>query len=639
MPFPLLFSPLSFAGLTLRNRIVLSPMLTNYSDGQGSVTPRHLDYYGARASGGAAMIDVEATAVDLGGRGFPLGLGCWDDRHVEGLAALAGAIHQNGAVAILQIFHAGRQTNSRLAGAQPVAPSPIPCPNMKETPRELSRDEITQLVDAFAQGARRARDAGFDGVEVHGANGYLVNQFLSPYSNHRTDDYGVDLLGRTRFPVEIVRRIHEIAGADFPVLCRIAGDEFVEGGIKAEEAQGIARVLETAGVAVINVSAGVYGSMPPTSHPHGTPFASFSHLSEKVKAVVHVPVITASRITRPAVAEELLRSGKADLIALGRAHIADPDWARKSQEGRPEDIILCIDCNACNQRAIRPDMVCLVNPVTGREEELRLSATSRPKRVAVVGGGVPGLIAARMAAERGHRVVLYQEGDEPGGLLGLRGLVPHLFEWTESVDGLSRLASLAGVEVRPGSDLRPSTVKADNPDVVILAVSGSALRLSDTGFPKDRTFPFDIAMRGEADLGNRVAVVGGGVMGVEAAYYFASQGKQVTMIEEGKSLAADTHPSNRYYLLEWMKDVQVQVLTGAKLAGATGNSLRITRDGVIETIQDIDSLVLALGYEPAETIASEWEGVAPEVFSVGDTYEAHAGTGITYRAAQVAAGI
>lgn len=639
MAYPTLFSPIAIGKMALKNRVVMAPMLTNYSDSQGRVSARHLAYYGARALGGAGLILTEGTAVHPGGRGFPFGLGCWDDEHEAGLKELARTIHQGGAKGAVQLIHAGRQTNTKLAGSQPVAPSPIPCPGMREKPRELTREEIGELVEAFATGARRARDAGFDAVELHGAHGYLVNQFLSPYSNKRTDEYGGDTEGRSQFAVRTIRRIRELAGEDFPVLCRISADEFVDGGIKADEAVKIARILEREGVAAVHVSAGVYGSVPPTGHPHGTPYGVFSHLAERIKGAVRVPVITVGRITRPSVAEEILESGKADLVAVGRAHIADPQWARKAEEGRPEDIILCIDCNACNQRAIRPDMVCLINPFTGREEELKVSPAARPKSVAVVGGGLTGLLASRIAAERGHRVTLYDGADELGGLLALRGRVPHLSEWTESMDYLVRQAAVAGVEVRVGTEPNPGVVKAGKPDAIVVALKGPAVRPQLEGFPEDRVFPFHQAMSGGAGLGLQVVILGGGIMGAEAAYYLASKGKRVTVVEQGEALAADTHPSYRYYLLEWMKDSGVRFLTGATVTGAGPGSLRVSQGAGIIDLEDVDSLVLALGYGRAEGLAEAWRGAAPELYFVDEPYEAHVGTEVSYQAARIATSI
>ncbi len=638
--YPHLFSPIKIGNVTVKNRVMLSPMITNYGIGtNGLVTARRLEYYGAIARGGVGIVETESAAVHLGGRAFFSGLGVWDDCHVEGLSELARTIHEGGAKAFLQLFHGGRQTMFKMAGTQPTAPSPIPCPRLREMPRELTREEIAEIVEAFAQAASRALRAGFDAVDVHSGHGYLVNQFFSPYSNKRTDEYGGDLQGRTRFAREVIHRIREVTEDRITIIARISGDEYMEGGIKLEESQRIARVLVEAGVSAISVSAGVYGCTPPTSRPHGTPFAGFSHLSQGIKEAVNVPVFATGRITTPAIAEEVIRSGQADLVAVGKALIADPDWARKAQEGRPEDIIVCPSCNACSIQPIIPDVACLVNPFIGKNEELQVHSVARPKRVAVVGGGLTGLLAARISAQRGHRVTLLHDGKQPGGLLSLRGQIRHLEEWTGTMEYQVRDALRAGVTMKPGSELTPEAVIAENPDVVIVALPGPMLRPSPLPFPEGLVVPFDRVLKGDAVLGQDVVVWGGGVIGAEVAYHLATLGKRVTIIEKGDMLACDTPAANAYFLAEWRKEVDIRVLNNATILDGTGKALRVARNGETVTLDKVDNVVLAFGFASIDETKDMWQNVAREVYLVDEPYEAFVGRGHSYQAARIAADI
>lgn len=304
-----------------------------------------------------------------------------------------------------------------MTGVQPVAPSPIRYHPNADVPRELSIGEIEQLVEDFSEGARRAREAGFDIVEFHGAHGYSIGQFLSPLSNKRTDRYGGNnAQGRARFALEIVKRARQKVGSDFPIFCRISGEEYEKGGLGLEDTKQIAKILVEAGVNVIDVSAGtrnmIHWMIQPMMYPRGC----IVHLAQGIRKAVSVPVVTAGRINNPELAELIIKEGKADLIAMGRGLLSDPDLPRKTMEGRFDDIRKCIACNTCADRELQfMHIECAINPETGREGEYSILPASRRKRVMVAGGGPAGLDAARLLAERGHEVILYEKERKPGG--------------------------------------------------------------------------------------------------------------------------------------------------------------------------------------------------------------------------------
>lgn len=336
-----LLEPIAFSGLRVKNRIVMPPMGMGYANEDGTVSERVIRYYLRRAQGGVGMIVVENCIVDPQVVGVGPELRIHEDRYIEGLRRLVQALKPYEVVVGLQLNHMGRQTTL----GTPVAPSPIPISPKGPIPRVLTAEEIRYIVEEFAEGARRARDAGFDFVEIHGAHGYLVCEFLSPASNLREDEYGGSLEGRLRFPLEIIRRIQERAGADFPVQFRLSAREYVPEGLTLDETREIARHLERAGVSSISVSAGNWQTLHYIMAPMFMPPGYLVEDAAAIKSVVSIPVIAVGRLHDVELAERVLQEGKADLIAVGRGLIADPEWARKVSEGRPEDIRPCISCN------------------------------------------------------------------------------------------------------------------------------------------------------------------------------------------------------------------------------------------------------------------------------------------------------
>lgn len=400
-----LFEKIKIGNLELKNRIVMPPMGTQLANTDGTISARQIEYYAARARGGAGMVEVEFSTVDPVQFAALTQVRISDDRFMPGLAALASAIKSNGSRAAIQIHHPGRQASSRTTGAQPVAPSAIAGPS-PELPRELSVVEILELEERFAQAALWAKQAGFDAVELHGAHGYLLCQFLSPYSNQRQDDFGGDTQRRARFPLEIVRKVRQRVGNDYPILFRLSADEHVEGGLTLNETRLIVQWLEEAGVDAISVSAANHASMEWSIQPMLMKPGCLVPLAAEIKKVVKVPVMVAGRINDPLVAERILEQGKADLVAVGRGLLADPDFPRKAKDGREREIIKCIACNTCYDQILRlQPIACLVNPEAGRELEKEQKAVN-PGRVVILGAGPAGLEAARVVALRGHQVTV-----------------------------------------------------------------------------------------------------------------------------------------------------------------------------------------------------------------------------------------
>jgi len=464
MYFTNLLSPVTIGNLKLKNRCVVPPMETNYADPGGYVSQRMIDYYTARARGGYALIITEVIAVDPIGVGDPFGLGLWSDEHISGFRRLTNSIHENGGRVFAQLFHAGRQTDSSLTGeVQPVAPSALACPVMKEMPRELSVAEIHQIEESFVSAALRAEKAGFDGVEVHGAHGYLIAQFMSAYTNKRFDEYGGDLSSRMKFPVNIVKRIKETVGKDFVIQFRISADEMVAGGRTIIETKAVARMLEEAGTDSIHVSACTYGSIEWMFVTGEIPAGFNAAAAEGVKNVVGIPVISVGRYTDPFIAESVLAAGQADLISFGRASLAEPELPNKLSKGLIGEITPCVGClQGCAGYMFDPEklkITCLMNPFTGKEGTHKIEHSERAKKVLVVGAGPAGLEASWILASRGHQVICLEKEDQPGGQFRVASIPPVKQDIAKGIKYLMTMCGKYGVEIRYGIEATPDMVE------------------------------------------------------------------------------------------------------------------------------------------------------------------------------------
>jgi 2,4-dienoyl-CoA reductase-like NADH-dependent reductase (Old Yellow Enzyme family)/thioredoxin reductase len=635
--FEKLASPVQIGRMQLPNRMVMAPMVTNYSYIDGSVTGRLLAYLAERAAGGVGMIITEAAFVKQSGKGFPNQLGVHSDRLIPGLRKLTEEVHRFGTKICLQLYHGGRQTSSAVTGSPIVAPSPIPDPIKEETPRELSAEEIREIVAAFGAAARRAVAAGFDAVELHGANGYLINQFLSPHTNRRTDEYGGSFENRMRFPLEIVQGVRKAVGPDFPIIYRLGADEKVDGGLTLEETKAAAKRLEEEGVNALHVSAGIYESAAWIVQPYYLPRGCLVDLARGIKSAVTIPVIAVGRFNDLELAEAVLAKGEADLIAFGRQLLTDPDTPAKVIQGRLDDIRRCIACcQACiDELFLDHPIGCTVNARTGFEEEFPLDKSSFPRRVLVVGGGVSGMEVARVAALRGHNVTLWEKTEKLGGQIVLAALPPQKDEIALFREYLIGQLKKLNVNVKKNKEATLEAIRAEAPDVVVVATGA---RPAEAGVPgaerKNVVNAWDV-LAGRAEAGEKVAIIGGGLVGCDTADYLAEKGREVTIVEALPQIAEGIGPLVGAILLGRLEKYGVKVVTGARLLSIDDGSINVEIDGNNEVLDGFDTVVLAMGSIPDDNLAGKLEGTGIEYYVIGDAWNPRRITHAVYEAMRV----
>jgi len=628
--FERLLSPGAIGKLKIRNRIVLAPMVRNYATPDGFTTRQQIDNYAARARGGVGLVIVEATFVHPGGKGWPQGLGIHHDKCIPGLADLVEAVKGWGGKIAIQLHHAGRQTASSTTGTPLVAPSAIPCPVIGELPRELTTEEVVELVEAFAQAAVRAKQAGFDAVEIHMAHGYLVSQFLSPNTNRRTDKYGGDINGRMTFVLEIVQRTRELVGDDFPIIVRMNGEDFVENGLELDESKQTAQKLQAAGVDGLDISAGTYES---TLTPRGInvaglvpmylPGGQLVKYAEQIKSVVNLPVITVGGIT-PEMGEEILQQAKADFIAMGRNLLADPELPNKLATGEPKDIRPCLRCNEmCNGRIVNQrigrGIRCAVNAELGFES-YGIKPVLKRKKVLIIGGGPAGMEAARVSALRGHEVTLYEKNGELGGHL-IEASVPSFKEDVRNYkDWLIRQLNKLDVKIELGKEITSQIVDNAKVDALIVATGSTVYRPDIPGIDKAIvTTAIDILL-GKAVPGNKTILAGGGAIGCETALYLAQQAKKVTIVEMLPKVDTDA-PQTSAALIAQLIDNSVEILTNLKIVGITDNgATAVDRSKNVVSVTG-DKVVLAMGLIPEDRLYQELKHKVHETYLIGDALE------------------
>lgn len=612
-----LFSPLSIGSIEVKNRLAVSPMVTVYCDQEGMATEQYIAYHEARAKGGWGLIITEDYAVDPAGRGF-FTPGLWDDQQIDSHKALTERVHNAGAKIFAQIYHAGRQTTKALIGQQTVSASAIPCPVLGETPRELNIDEIKKLVSQFGDTALRAKKAGFDGIEVHGGHGYLIAQFMSKYSNKRSDDYGGNIENRLRFPLEIINDIRKKCGDDFPIDFRMSGDEFVPGGRTIEETKVIAAKLEKQGVDLLHISAGVYGStwaiIPPMNVTNGW----IVDFAEEVKKIVSIPVMTIGRINDPLMAESILKASKADMVAMGRASLADPDLPNKFLNGNYEDIRHCIGCQqgCVSILFLNEPIRCLVNPSCGFEYLNELKKTDQAKKIVVVGGGPAGMEAARTASLAGHQVTLYEESDRLGGEFAIAAIPPQKGDITLFTSWVARQIEKLGVEIHLETRFTEDTFAKEKPDAVIIATGSNYSRPDIPGIGREKVVTASDVLTGKVCVKGKVIVIGGGLIGSETASYLADNGKEVSLIEQLPTIAEEEEGTRRKFLMELIDRLGINVMTKARVLEISDIGVKVDCNNAIHELK-ADTIVLALGLKSDNSLAEALKDQV-EVKVIGD---------------------
>jgi len=629
LKFNRLFEPLCLGTLKLANRVVMPPMTTNYAK-DGFVTDRMLDFYTERARGGAGLIFVEDGIVEAPrGRHTSNDLLIGDDKYTPGLRQLAQAIKAQGAKAAIQLSHAGRAAG-RLRhgqllltnGQMPVAPSPVASPTAGSVvPKELTTDEIEEIEDKFAEAAWRAKEVGFDVIGLHCAHGYLIEQFLSPLSNKRQDTYGGDPERRYRFLSEVIRKIKQKLGDDFPLMCRISGEELVEGGLTIEDARQNSQRLAASGVHGVSVSVGghppkCYLGMPVAVSPMRSPRGVLVHLAAAVKDVLSIPVMTSNRIITPELAEQILEQGKADLIGIARGLIADPEWPRKAQEGRQNEIRHCISCEHCFLVLQGLPLACTVNPLAGREQELKITQADKAKTVFIAGGGPAGLEAARVAALRGHKVRLYEK-DTLGGQLNIASMPPGKNEMALFVDYEREQLKRLGVQIEY-RELNQEMVSQQKPDAVIVATGAHPKRPEIPGINNGNVLSAWQVLKEDIPKGKAV-VIGGRQIGAETAEFLATRGKEVTIVEASNEISRDNihMPFTHSFLLLSLEHLGVNMLTETTVEKITRSGVIVKHKGQRLTIP-ADTVVLALGAESDRTLANQLAKLDIKLHIVGD---------------------
>lgn len=630
--FKHMFEPIQIGPMTVNNRFVVPPMSNNFAIASGELSERSLAYYQERAKGGFGLITIEATVIDRTAKGGPRKHCLFDDSQIGALKKVVDACHVYGSCVMVQLQQAGPEGSAKAAGHPLKSASRIQASSKKDIPLEMTTEQIYELVEMYGDAAMRAKKAGVDAVEIHMAHGYLVSSFISQQTNKRVDEFGGCFENRMRLPRLIVENIRRKVGHNIAVLARINCSDEVRGGITIDDATAVAAYLEDIGIDGIDVSRSLhlkdeYMWAPTTIHQ------GFNiEYVKRIKEVVDVPVITVGRYNDPYLPELVVKKGFADLIAMGRQSIADPHFPNKAAGNKLEEITPCIAClQGCvgNMFCGQP-IECLVNPFVGYESQLD-EKTKAPKNIVVVGGGVGGMFAAFNLAKRGHLVTLYEKDSVLGGQMRLAAVPPGKGDITNMVRNYIVLCEKYHVDVHLNTEVNEDMIREMNPDVLIIATGASPLHPSIKGI--DNTIDAIDVLDGMKQCGQKVLVIGGGLVGCETADYLGEHGFDVSLVEAREDIAMDIVGEHKIYLLENFKENHVDVHVDCKVLEIKENGVIVEQGGQKQELSRFDSIVLALGSQAYQPFDSE--NLAKEVYVLGDAIKARRAIDATREAREI----
>jgi len=638
-----LATPINIGRLRVKNRIIMPAMNGNLPNENGAVTERFLRYIQRRAAGGVGLIILEGSRVAENVRNFSCQLNISEDKYISGLAEVVDVVHHYNCKIGIQLQHAGSE-----AGYGPKVSSSRVDP-LEEDVHELTPEEINGVVQLFGQGARRAQMAGFDIIEIQSGHGYLVHQFLSPRLNKRRDQYGGSLENRAEFLFEIIESIRSRVGSDFPIIVRFSATDYFENGFGLDDGERLAHMVEECGIACVSVSAGYGRSAVWMISPTMFHEAPLIDLAKRIKKKVAIPVIVANKLT-PAIATEIVEKGEADLVAFGRGMVADPDLPVKIIENRIEKIRPCIACNFCVQSSgiLQRKLRCSVNVFSGNETVFPSGQSSTKKWVVVVGGGAAGMEAARVAAQRGHRVSLYEQSSQLGGQLCLAEKLPGKRRIGQYREWLIRQLTHSKVDIHLSTPIDPEALRLLRPDVIILATGAipSVPKISGLEFGGRIMTAWD-ALQEKCVVGENMVIIGGGMKACEVALHMAMSGdfelnfgpvrdsdldwprlsyevlrggkrREVTIVEELDELAGGALPFYKEVLMAYLEAAGVKYYTQTTVSKITKNEVYLKKKSTTASLT-FDTLLIACGVRPNTDITREQlADVTSEIYVVGD---------------------
>lgn len=637
MKFKSMFTPIKIGPMIVQNRFVVPPMGNNFANTDGTMSDRSLAYYLERARGGFGLITFEATVVYKKAKGGLRKPCLFDDSTIDSFKRVIDACHEAGAKISIQLQHAGPDGNAKAAGYPINAASAIPSKCGKDIPVSMPTEEIYEVIEAYGDAAVRAKKAGADAVEVHCAHGYFISSFLSPRTNKRVDEFGGCFENRMRIIRLIIENIRKKVGHSIAIICRINSSDEVEGGLDVHDSATIAAYLEDCGVDCLNVSRAVHIRDEYMWAPTAIHGGFSAELVTEIKRAVNIPVIAIGRFTEPHYAELLVREGRCDLVAFGRQSIADPHMPNKAASDSLDEMSPCIAClQGCVPHMYKGEAIsCLVNPLVGREAELK-QATER-KKVMVVGGGVGGMLAAWVSAYRGHDVTLFESTDTLGGQMRLAAYPPGKGDITNLVRSYITKCEKYGVKIKMNTNVTPEIVSNESPDVVILATGAIPLVLPIPGIKESGLIHAVDLLDGKAPCGKNVLVVGGGMVGCETADFLGELGHKVTVIELRDEVGADVISEHRKLLMKNFEEYKIKTITEAKVSGFfEGGVSYILTDGSEHRIEGFDSVVLAMGARNYDPLSEDVKKIVKETYVVGDATRARRALDATIEALDVA---